>query len=252
MWLWICSCRQFQNTFENPLLKKIILMQPIRLCICSSKKFEDTFEISLQKQIIQGKPVQLCICSGRQFDHIWKFTPEKSRANATNATMHVFWQAIWEDIWKLILEKNRQNATIACFASVHSDNLRMHLKTHSGERSFNYASVLAGNVRKLLKIHSREKSYTCNRCDFPSVHSYDLQAMRLCIISGRQFEKTFKILLWRKILKTHSWAQLAQHLFTHSGEKTHHCGLWDKQEIWKSTSSFTLEKNPSNAQNAHS
>ena len=100
----------------------------------------------------------------------------------------------------------------------------MHLKTHSGERSFNYASVLAGNVRKLLKIHSREKSYTCNRCDFPSVHSYDLQAMRLCIISGRQFEKTFKISLWRKILKSHSWAQLAQHLFTHSGEKTHHCG----------------------------
>ena len=48
--------------------------------------------------------------------------------------------------------------------------------------------------------------------------------MRLCIISGRQFEKTFKISLWRKILKTHSWAQLAQHLFTHSGEKTHHCG----------------------------
>ena len=87
------------------------------------------------------------------------------------------------------------------FESVHSDNLRRHLKTHSGEKLFNYASILAGNVIKLLKIHSRENSYKCNRCDFQSVHSYDLQAMRLCICSGWQLEKTFEISLWRKIFQ---------------------------------------------------
>ena len=115
-----------------------------------------------------------------------------------NSPCRHFGRTFENSLWRKIVKMNQ-----------YSDNLRRHLKTHSGEKSFkcnqcNYTSVLAGNVRKLLKIHSREKSYTCNRCDFPSVHSYDLQAMRLCIISGRQFEKTFKISLWRKILKTHS------------------------------------------------
>ena len=56
-------------------------------------------------------------------------------------------------------------------------------------------------MRNLLNIHSRERSYKSHQCDFKSVHSNDLQAMRLCICSGRQFEKTFENSHWRKVLQ---------------------------------------------------
>ena len=82
-----------------------------------------------------------------------------------------------------------------------------HLKTHSREKLYdcnqcNFASVLAGNLRRRLKTQSGKKSFKFNQWDYKFV------------LAGS----------FRRHLKTHSWAQLAQHLFTHSGEKTHHCG----------------------------
>ena len=142
--------------------------------------------------------MRLCMCSGRQFEK-------------------TFENSLWRKIVKM--------QPIAC---VHSDNLRRHLKNHSGEKLFkcNYASVLAGNVRKLLKTHSREKSYKCNQCDLTSVHSYDLQAMRLCICSDRQFEKTFENSHWGNVLQ-----MLPMRLCICSGrqfEKTFENSFWRK------------------------
>ena len=68
MWLCICWGKQFGDTFENPLRRKIVQMQPMWLCICRGKQFGETFEDPLRRKIVQMQPMWLCICSGRQFD----------------------------------------------------------------------------------------------------------------------------------------------------------------------------------------
>ena len=75
--------------------------------------------------------------------------------------------------------------------------LRVHLKSHSGEKSFkcnqcDSAYVRASALRVHRKIHIGEKSYKCDQCDFASSRA--------------------------DCLKTHSK--------THSGEKSHKCNLW--------------------------
>ena len=124
--------------------------------------------------------MRLCICSGRQFD----------KTNQCD------------------------------FATVHSDDLRKHLKTHTGEKSLkcnqsDYASVLARNLRRHLKTYSGKKSLKCNQCvnafvqtgSLPTSENslprkvVQLQPMQLCICFGRQFEKTFENSLWKKIVQ---------------------------------------------------
>ena len=69
------------------------------------------------------------------------------------------------------------------------------------------SAILVGNFGRHLKIHSDNRSYKCNQCDFASVdagnfkrhvklHSGEknvqLQPMRLCICSVKQFEESFE------------------------------------------------------------
>ena len=189
-------------------------MQPMWLPICSLIRFasnatmhlfwlaigEDIWNFTLEKNLSNATNATMHLFTQTIWENIWKLTLETSHSNATNVTMHLFWQAAWEDIWKLTLEKSRKNAT----------NVIIHLFRHA--------------VWQHLKTHSRE----------------EMQPMQLCICSGRHFEKThsgeksFKCNQWdyefvlagsvRRHLKTHTWAQLTQNCFTHSGEKTHHCG----------------------------
>ena len=69
---------------------------------------------------------------------------------------NLFRQTIWGDSWKKCT-----NATICNFASIYADDLRKHLKTPSGEKSFkcnqcDFPSVQAGDLRKHLKTPSGE------------------------------------------------------------------------------------------------
>jgi len=51
------------------------------------------------------------------------------------------------------------------YGSLHTGNLRSHLKIHSGEKSYkrnqcDYASVDAGNLKRHMKTHSQVKNRT--------------------------------------------------------------------------------------------
>ena len=63
----------------------------------------------------------------------------------------------------------RNKCNLCDFASDKAGNLRSHLITHSGDKSYkcnqcDYASVSAVNLKAHLKSHSGEKSYKCNQC----------------------------------------------------------------------------------------
>ena len=69
---------------------------------------------------------------------------------------------------------------ITDYASSYASNLRVHLKTHSGEKSnkcnqCDYASSDASNLRVHLKTHIGEKSNKCNQCDFASSEEGNLR-----------------------------------------------------------------------------
>ena len=200
-----CSLRRFEETFENLHWRKVIQMQPMRLCICSGRQFEKTFENSLWRNIV--------LCNQCDF-----------------ATVH-------SDDLRKHLKTHTGEKSFKCnqcdYASVLAGSLRRHLKTRSGKKvvkvqpmwqcicsnmqfdniwkltpenkcnQCNFAFFLAGTLRRRLKIHSGEKSFKCNQWDYEF------------LLAGSV----------RRHLKTHSWAQLAHHhLFIHSGEKTHHFG----------------------------
>ena len=101
------------------------------------------------------------------------------------------------------------NAATCNFASIHAGDLRKHLKTPSGEKSFkcnqcDFLIIQAGDFRKHLKTPLGEKAYKCNQCDFASVQAGNLRTHlkthsgekhtnainATCICSGRQLEET--------------------------------------------------------------
>ena len=140
------------------------------LCICSGRQFEETFEKAFKCNQCDFASVQ----AGNLRTHLKTHSGEK-HTNAINATLHLFRQTIWGDSWK-----KRTNATICNFASIHAGDLRKHLKTPSGEKSFkcnqcDFPSVQAGDFRKHVKTPLGEKAYKCNQCDFASVRADKLR-----------------------------------------------------------------------------
>ena len=129
------------------------------------------------------KPKKCNLCdfassqTGNLRRHIWKRTVDNSQTNASNVNMHLLMQAIWGDIWKRTMQPMclcpfpLQKCNLCDFASSRANNLRAHLKTHTGEKSnkcsqCDYASSRSGNSMTHFKMHSEEKSNKCNQWDY--------------------------------------------------------------------------------------
>ena len=81
------------------------------------------------------------------------------------------------DILRIHLKTHSREKTYKCnqcdYASSQASDLSRHLATHTGEKTnkctqCDFATSRAGNLRTHLKTHSGEKSNQCNQCDFAS------------------------------------------------------------------------------------
>ena len=158
----------------NSQWRKVVQMQ---LCICSDSQFEKTFENSILRKIVQMQPTWLASVHSDDLRKHLKTHTGKSHWNATNATMHLFWQAMWEDIWKLTLEKNRSyatNATSHMFTQTIWENIwNSHWNKVIEMQPMRLCTRFGGQLEK--KTHSGEKSFKFNQCDIASLHSDDLR-----------------------------------------------------------------------------
>ena len=165
---------------------------------------------------------------------IWKHTVEKSQTNATNVTMHLLRQAIWGDLLKYTVENLPKNATNA------EGSLRIHLKTHSREKSnkciqCNFASSYTRALRAHLKRHSGEKSNRCNQCDFASSEASHLRrhlTTQTKIIAPSVFWIHLRTVIWDTTRVPHSTQMrfrtnipnnFTSHALEHIGEKHIKC-----------------------------
>ena len=91
---------------------------------------------------------------------------------------------------------------------MHTGSSRMHLETHSGEKSYIYANNVTlqlqatwGTIRKLTL---GEKSHICSQCNFASVHTGSLK-VHLITNSGEKSYNinnvTLYLSIWNPILE---------------------------------------------------
>ena len=117
----------------------------------------------------------LCICTGRQFEDTFE-----------------------NSLWRKTYKCNQCD-----FASVQADNLRTHLKSHLRKaykcNKCDFASVRADNLRRHLKKHTNATNATLHLYrqaiwghiwKLTLEKNIQIQSMRLCICSGRQFKET--------------------------------------------------------------
>ena len=166
----------------------------------------DIWKHKLEKSQINAINVTLHPHRQAIWGGIWKHIVEKSQASATyldrvpawlvmgnltKPTMPLLMQAIWGYIWKRTVEKSQINATNVTLHRPGQPiyDLRIHFKSHSGEKSIDAASVImrplelatlrttwkrtiefssvhSKSLSLLLIIHSGEKSNQCNQCHF--------------------------------------------------------------------------------------
>ena len=119
-------------------------MQPMRVCICTGRQFEETYENSLWRKIIQMQPMQLRICSGRHFEETFG-THRGEKPYKCNQCVYASARA-GSLKTHLKTHSGEIQCTLCDYASVTAGNLRTHLKIHLGEKSYkcnqwDYASV---------------------------------------------------------------------------------------------------------------
>ena len=138
------------------------------LCIISYRQFEDTFKNAQLRKVKKTQPHRILSC--KQLKMLLK--------NQSSKTLHQSKLAIWGEIWG-----EKSNKYDLCdFASIQADNMRRHLKTHSGEKSNNcdqcdFASIQADNMRRHFKKHDWEISNKCAHININYVNNtfYKLQ-----------------------------------------------------------------------------
>ena len=139
------------------------------------------WKLTVEKSQINATNVTLHLLRQAIWGDIWKHTVEKSQINATNVTLHPHRQAIWSDIWKYIVEKSQASAT-------NLDRVPAWLEKKQvgwGTWQYDYVPSHAGNLRIHLKTHSEEKSNKCNQYNFASSQAGDFMKI--------------KNTLWRKV-----------------------------------------------------
>ena len=97
MWLWLFSCRQFVDTFENAYWRKLKQMQPMQLWLLSGRRFEDTFENTQHLRIHWS---------------VWDFTGASVNLLERLRASKGFWnfdgasEIFWERLWNVWYQKN--------------------------------------------------------------------------------------------------------------------------------------------------
>ena len=114
------------------------------------------------------------------------------------------------------------------FVCSRSDNLKMHMKRHTGENEkpysctqCDYSCSQSDNLKKHMRVHTGEKPYTCSQCDYSCSRSDHLKK-HMRVHTG---EKPYKCTQC-----DYSCSQsdhLKNHMRVHTGEKPYTCSQCD-------------------------
>ena len=167
MRLYICSGRQFEETFENPLWRKVLQVQPLRLCICWVSDFEGTLENSLWYKTTQMQPLWICICSGRPSEAAFEISFRGKIIPMQPVQLCIYSGRHFKETFKNSLWREIEKCSNCDYAFVYESNLRAHkCLLWTNHINATLKSVLTGKIKKYMKTHSREKLYVYKYSQF--------------------------------------------------------------------------------------
>ena len=183
----------------NSQWRKVVQMQ---LCICSDSQFEKTFENSILRKIVQIQPTWLTSLHSDDLRKHWKTHTGKSNWNATNATICICFgrqceKTFENSLWRKIVYMQPTRLRICSLRRFEKT-----FETHTGIKSLkcnqcDYAPVLAGNWKRKLTLEKNRSNSTNatshlftqtiweNIWKLTLEKVIEMQPMRLCICFGR-------------------------------------------------------------------
>ena len=131
------------KTFENTQWRKVKQMQPVWLCIHSGRRFEEAFENTQWRKVKQMQPVWLCIFWGKQFEETFEETQWRKVKQMQPVWLCIFWSRQIEETFENAQWRKFKQMQPVWLVSYQAGDLRMYLRTHSGEKSFFLISLEA-------------------------------------------------------------------------------------------------------------